>query len=166
MLHELLADGFRGWFVYLDADAVVRQSSFDLRRYLGKRQSAALIAAPGGPQHWDINAGIFFLNLGHDLGRVIAARWWQATHRAVSDEMLRASREPWQPLDDGRQFPDDQHLLQMELLRDKALAGALLRESSGLINLANGRFIRQFLRATGSPEDRLAAVRDAVMQAV
>lgn len=166
MLHDLLEDGFRGWFVYLDADAVVRQPGFDLRRYLGKRKNAALIAAPGGPEHWDINAGVFFLNLGHDLGQEIAARWWEATHRVVSDAILRTSREPWQELEDGRPFPDDQHLLQMALLRDEALAHALLIESGGLINLANGRFIRQFLRATGSSEDRLAALRAAVAEAV
>lgn len=162
MLHDLLASGFRGWFVYLDADAVICQRGFDLRRYLGKREGAALIAAPGGPEHWNVNAGIFLLNLGHELGREVASRWRDATHRVVTDDMLRQAELPWQPLPDGRHFPDDQHLLQMELLRDETLARALVVEAGGLINFANGRFIRQFLRVAGSPAERLAAIREAV----
>jgi hypothetical protein len=161
-LHELLERGFRGWFVYLDADAVIVQSGFDLRRYLGKREGAALIAAPGGPEDWNINNGIFFLNLGRPEGRELVQRWWRSFHGAITEEMLEHARQPWQPLADGRPFPDDQHLLQMELLRSKDLMQALCLETRGLINLTNGRFIRQFLRATGSPEHRLAAIEEAV----
>jgi len=162
MLRDLLDQGFRGWFVYLDADAVVVQSGFDLRRYLGKRSAAALIAAPGGSEHWNINAGIFFLNLGHALGRELAARWHQATHDQIDDALLWGSAEPWQPLPDGREFPDDQHLLQMEIRNDPDLDAALLREEGGLINYGDGRFIRQFLRLTGAPEQRLEQIRRTV----
>lgn len=161
-LHDLLTSGFRGWFVYLDADAVICQPQFDLRRYLGKRHSCALIAAPGGEGKWNINNGIFFLNLGHALGREIAMRWHAAFHRAVSIEMLREAAEPWQRLADGREFPDDQHLLQMELLRDQTLTDATLIEAGGLINLDTGRFIRQFLRTMGLPAERLEAIRAIV----
>jgi hypothetical protein len=160
-LHDLLTAGFRGWFAYLDADAVICQPQFDLRRYLGKRYRCALIAAPGGEEKWAINNGIFFLNLGHPLGREIAVRW-HAAYQAVSLEMLQDAGEPWQPLPDGRAFPDDQHLLQMELMRDPALADATLIEAGGLINPGRGRFIRQFLRTTGSPAERLAAIRAMV----
>jgi len=164
MVGDLLAADFRGWFVYLDADAVVRQPAFDLRRYLGKRAGAALIAAPGGPEHWNINAGILFLNLGHELGREMARRWHGAVHSVVTQEMLRESAAPWQPLPDGREFPDDQHLLQMALMRDKTLSDALLVDESGAINLGSGRFIRQFMRAIGSPEERLAMLHDSVAE--
>jgi len=162
MLHDLLNKGFRGWFVYFDADAVVVQPGFDLRRYLGKRSAAALIAAPGGPEHWNINAGIFFLNLGNALGRELAARWHRATHEQIDEALLQASIEPWQVLPDGRDFPDDQHLLQMEIRNDPELDAALLREEDGLINYGGGRFIRQFLRLSGAPEERLAHIRRMV----
>lgn len=161
-LHDLLTAGFRGWFAYLDADAVICQPQFDLRRYLGKRHRCALIAAPGGDEPWNINNGIFFLNLGHALGRDLAARWHAAFHRVVSLDLLRQAAAPWPRLPDGREFPDDQHLLQMELIRDPALTDATLVERGGLINLARGRFIRQFLRTMGSPAERLEAIRATV----
>ena len=164
-LHDLLVTDFRGWFLYVDADAVVRHEGFDIRRYLGKRDQSALIAAPAvgaGDARWNINAGIFFLNLGHELGREIARRWYAAAHSIVSEQMLRDAVEPWQPLLDGREFPDDQHLLQMELMRDDALSNAMLVDVEGVINRAAGRFIRQFTRVLGTPEDRLAMLRESV----
>jgi hypothetical protein len=162
MLGDLLAANFRGWFVYLDADTVIHQHAFDLRRYLGKRQRCALIAARVGAERWNLNAGVLFLNLNHPAGREIAARWLAATHAVVSEPMLRVAKAPWQPLGDGRQFPDDQHLLQMELLRDPALTDTLLLEASGLIHASRGRFIRQYMRILGSPSDRLALIHQAV----
>lgn len=166
ILHDLLEAGFDGWFFYLDADAVICQPGFGLRRYLGKRTDYALIAAPGrlDGEHWDINDGIFFLNLDHPLGREIAQRWHRAFHEGISDEMLQGAVEPWR-YPDGSPFPGDQHLLQM-LLKDRPyLAEALLREDGGLINYGKGRFIRQFLRAVGTPEERLAAIRETVAAA-
>lgn len=155
MLADMLEQGRRGWFVYVDADAVIRQLDFDLRRYLGKRQQHALIAAPGGEGDWNVNAGVFFLNLDDARGRAIAQRWIDAVDRAVPLEMLEATAEPWGRLPDGREFPDDQHLLQMILMTDDELRGGLLMEREPIFNYGNGRFIRQFVRATGDAEDRL-----------
>jgi hypothetical protein len=160
-LGELADKGFDGWFVYLDADAVIVQPQFDLRRYLGKRERAVLIAAPGGPEAWNINAGVFFLNMGHPLGKQLVLSWRQAFQQSVSDQLLAQSADPWQPLSDGRCFPDDQHLLQMELVANNAFVEALIRDESGLISGERGRWIKQFLRATGSATDRLMQVRDA-----
>jgi hypothetical protein len=155
MLAEKLGQDWRGWFVYVDADAVVRQLDFDLRRYLGKRQHHALIAASGGEGDWNINAGVIFLNLEDERGRIIARRWIGAVDRAVSVDMLRAVAEPWGLLPDGRGFPDDQHLLQMVLRDDDALRAGLLIESDPIFNYRAGRFIRQFIRSTGDVENRL-----------
>ena len=165
MLADLLEQGFAGWVLYLDADAVIRQPGFDIRRYLGKRGGFALIAAPGGAGHWNINDGVFFLNLGHEAGRAIVRNWRDSAHANLSDEMLQAAVAPWQPLPDGRPFPDDQHLLQMLLMRDETLARTLLVEKGGLLNLAAGRFICQFMRVDGAVDDRLALIREAVATA-
>jgi hypothetical protein len=159
MLSDRLAEGWEGWFLYVDADAVIRQTMFDIRRYLGRRAQHALIAAPGGEQDWNINAGVFFLNLGDERGRIIAQRWIAAVGRAVSDEMLETTVEPWGRLPDGRDFPDDQHLLQMVLCDDEALKAGLLIERDPIFNYRSGRFISQFIRATGAPEDRLERMR-------
>ncbi|WP_442680575.1 hypothetical protein ACSBM8_05100 [Sphingomonas sp. ASY06-1R] len=162
MLGDLLTANFRGWFVYLDADAVIHQLGFDLRRYLGKRKRCAMIAAPGGAERWNVNAGILFLNFDDPVGREIAVRWRNATHTVVSEQMLQAAATPWQPLPNGLEFPDDQHLLQMELLRDAELADRVLLEKSGLLSSSNGRFISQYMRVLGSPLDRLTLIQEAV----
>jgi len=161
LLHELLNDGFEGWFVHLDADAVIRSPRFDLRRYLGKRVGSALIASPSGAGmgRWDINDGVFFLNLGHDVGRQIARRWWESFHDSVSDDMLRAAAAPWQPLPDGRPFPDDQHLLQMLLRLNEELSSALLLDETGTFNFGSGKFIKQMMRSAGTFEERLENIK-------
>ncbi len=163
MLKDLLDAGWRGWFVYLDADALILQPEFDIRRFLGRREAYALVAAPGAPdaERWAINIGVFFLNLGHELGREIAMRWWEITRQTLSEDMLRAAVEPWQALPDGRPFPDDQHLLQMVLMRNPHLLEALYLITDGVVRLGTGRFIRQYLRVLGSPAERLERICEA-----
>lgn len=162
MLHDLLALGFDGWFLYLDADALIRQMDFDIRRYLGRRRHYAMIATPGGEPHWAINAGVLFLNLGDKRCRDLAGRWIANVHRVVTLDLLRRSREPWQPLPDGTPFPDDQHLLQVILRDHPALLAATLVERDQLFNMGGGRFIRQFIRAGGTPAYRLAAIHRTI----
>ena len=162
MLRDLLANDWRGWFLYLDADAVIRQMDFDIRRYLGRRQHHALVAAPGDTSSatpdWAINAGVLFLNLGDARGRDLVSRWIANIDRIVSLDLLERSIEPWQPLPDGSPFPDDQHLLQVILRDDPALFAATLIERDPIFNLGSGRFIRQYIRAGGTPAHRLAAI--------
>jgi hypothetical protein len=91
-------------------------------------------------------------------GREIVRRWSDAFQLHISDDMLRSASMPWR-FPDGSPFPGDQHLLQMELKRDPGLIEAVLIEESRLINHRAGRFIRQFLRAHGSAEERLEWIR-------
>ena len=42
MLNELLDRGFRGWAIFVDADAFVADFSFDLRGYLKRNDGCAL----------------------------------------------------------------------------------------------------------------------------
>ena len=160
-LRELWDHGFEGWFVYLDADAVIRSPRFDLRRFLGKRSGSALIASPSGAgkDRWDINDGVFFLNLSHEAGRQIARRWWESFHDIVSDDMLRAAAAPWQSLPDGRPFPDDQHLLQMLLRDNEELSSQLLLDETGTFNFGGGKFIKQMMRSAGTYEERLESIK-------
>ena len=163
-LHDLLQADWQGWFVYLDADAVVCQPTFDLPTYLGKRAHHALIAAPATDtgDAWNINNGVFFLNLSHPHGRAIAAEWHLRSHVLIDDVMLKEAVLPWQARAGGLPFPDDQHLLQVTLLNDTALQADVLVERGGLINGANGRFIRQFMRHLASDAERLALIERMV----
>lgn len=157
MLHELGEQGYRGWVMYLDADAVIRQTDFDLRRFLGKRSGYGLVICPGHPEAepWAVNDGVFFLNLGHNAGRIIARRWYGLFRMLVTDQMLETAVEPWQALPDGRTFPDDQHLLQVVLRDNGHLMTATLLEDPMTMNHRGAKFIRQFMRAHGSHEERL-----------
>jgi hypothetical protein len=161
LIEQAVRDGFDGWFMHLDADAVIRHPDFDIRRYFGKRGDRGLIACLGSPESepWAVNDGVFFLNLGHDDGRRIARRWHDSFMRHVTDDMLRLAVAPWQS-PDGSAFPDDQHLLQMELMRDPSLS--VLHEDPMLINHRGARFIRQFLRAHGTDEQRLQWIRESL----
>jgi len=161
MLHDLLEAGFDGWAMYLDADAVIRQQDFDLRRFLGKREGYALIATLGTPDAppWAINDGVFFLNFAHPMGPEIVRRWYASFHANLTDKILAEAVAPWR-YRDGSPFPGDQHLLQMELKRDPELQAAVLHEDPRTMNHRGAKFIRQFLRSHGSPQERLAWIKE------
>jgi len=93
---------------------------------------------------------------------MITRRWHDLFRLNVTDQMLTDAVEPWQLLPDGRAFPGDQHLLQM-VLRDNAhLMAATLLEDPLTVNHRGARFIRQFLRAHGTHEERLGWIKEAV----
>jgi hypothetical protein len=164
MLNDLLEAGYDGWVMYLDADAVIRQRNFDLRTFLGKREQHALIATLGSPEAepWAINDGVFFLNFGHQSGPDIAERWRASFYAHITDQMLREAVTPWR-YEDGSPFPGDQHLLQMELRKDDELLATVLHEDTKTMNHRGAKFIRQFLRAHGSPQERLEWIREIAL---
>jgi hypothetical protein len=163
ILKRALDEGYSGWYMHLDADAVIRHTEFDLRRFLGKRSDSALIACLGSPdaEPWAINDGVFFLNMSDERGREIASRWYASFTAHLTDDLLRSAVEPWK-YPDGSPFPGDQHLLQMELKRDPELLASVLHEDPLTMNHRGAKFIRQFLRAHGSPVDRLEWIRETV----
>jgi len=160
IIGDMLAADWRGWLIYLDADAVILQPRFDIRRYFAKRNDAALIAADGGDHHWNVNDGVFFLNLDNPLGRELATKWVERSRAVITDEMLRATPEPWQLLPNGDHFPDEQHLLHITLMENQHLLDALLVEDRSLINYGGGRFIRQIFRGSVPDEERLRLLRE------
>lgn len=62
MLNELIDSGYAGWVAYIDADAYIRDLTFDVTKYLIENQKHAFIAArvPGHQSKWAINAGVFY----------------------------------------------------------------------------------------------------------
>ncbi|MGC1303049.1 MAG: HAD-IIIC family phosphatase [Caulobacteraceae bacterium] len=165
ILKELMDRGFRGWAVYLDADAYIVDQSFDLRQYLADKDDIALIAAlalghanpstPGNGPH-KINAGVFLLNLGHPVGRALVAEW----HRRYLDIPEYIVRQA-DTFDVG--MDSDQALLCDMLAENQHYLSALRHENWGLLNGPSASFIRQQLRAMhASMEERLAAITTAV----
>jgi len=161
ILADLVAREYRGWVVYLDADAYIFDMNFDLKAYLAENAEAAGVMAciPGATPHWAINSGVFMLNLGSEHGRTIIERW-SAKLAELSDERL-AGMDVW---DDGC---SDQSMLYEVLDEDAALRDAVHFESNELINGNYARFIRQILRAYyPSLEARIEALRLAVAEVV
>jgi hypothetical protein len=96
ILKEYLERGYKGWIVYLDADAFIVDLSFDLAGYLASHEDKALVAAPSGhlpPRWWEINNNVFALNGGHPLAHELV-RHWHGQLCAIPEETLKAE-ERW-----------------------------------------------------------------------
>lgn len=158
-LREQLVAGYDGWVIYLDADAYIFGQGYDIRELLD-RGDGDYYFSPGGPtrQKWDINAGVFIINLGSTAGRDLVNCWYTHFLRTSEMEVRRAS--------DWGMITDDQARLQ-EILRTRPdLLQRLAVVPRALFNSEQGSFIRQILRAAGSHEQRLHKLRQGVAEAV
>lgn len=160
MLQELVDKGYRGWAIYLDADAYIHDLDFDLEAYLAdKSERAGVMLSVGVEPKWDVNSGVVLLNLGHAHGREIVEKW-NARLDMLSDGEL-AEMVDW-PLE-----LNDQTMLFDVLHRNRHLRGAIHYESGELINHPYARFIRQVLRAFYPDLSvRVNAIRTAVDEIV
>lgn len=154
MLEELVRGGYRGWAFYVDADAYIYDQRFDLRAYVHRHADKCLIAAMGGDtgQRWDINDGVFLINLGHPDAREIVHRW-HAHFMGTADADLKAASE-WEDV------PSDQPRLHEILRTESRLMQHLFVEERSFFNDYEARFVRQVLRGHGlSIERRLETMR-------
>ena len=156
LLKELIDRGTQGWVCYMDADAWVEDLSFDVAAYLRDKDGCAGIFTPSMATEnwWDVNAGVFFLNLSHEVGVAFANQW------------LSACQAAWWRVADMPTFPaggpDDQSILH-EILIDGDYQAHLRLESPALINSASASFIRQHLRSNASDmKSRLRHIKDEV----
>jgi hypothetical protein len=141
LLREYIEQGFGGWVLYLDADAVVADLDWDVRSYLRAKADAAAVLVPAGEDapDWEVNDGVAFFNLGHPACRAIVAAWNEAFAR-VTDHALRAAVR-WDLV------RDDQDMLQGILRADPSLRAAIFLESPRRINSREATLVRQVLRA-------------------
>ncbi len=155
LLKRLLDGGYTGWVCYLDADAFVADLDFDLRAYLGDKERVALIIAPAEPDApwWNVNAGVFLINLGHPIGQRIV-KGWSSRFDEVTDQQLSAAMR-WS------QTKDDQMLLAetLQSIPEAERATLLQRGDTSLLNYTQGRFIKQILRVIGDLEKRASYLR-------
>lgn len=154
MLQDMIRAGYRGWVFYLDADAYIYDQSFNLTQYLERHSDKAFIAAVGGMtgHRWDINDGVFLINLGHPDAREIVHKWHDH-FLGTPEDALRAA-EHWEDV------PSDQPRLHEILRNDPRLMDAMLVEDRGLFNEYKSTFVRQALRGRGlSIDERLEIMR-------
>lgn len=159
ILKSYVDQGYRGWIIYLDADAYIADIDFDIRAYLETKRNFAMIAAGSGllpPRWWDINNGVFAINLGHPQGRLIVEKWYDELSQ-VPEEELRAE-EKW-----GDVIDDQAALHRVLREREAEIEPVFYRDDiEPLIFNWYGRYIRQYVRETGDHEKRLAALKEGV----
>lgn len=159
ILKSYIESGYDGWIIYVDADAYIADLSFDIGAYLAERSQYALIAAPSGvipPRWWDINAGVFAINLGHAKARRLVDLWYEK-FMAPPLEVLSAEKT-WGDV------IDDQAILHDSLNAIERFEEALLLDE-GVFNW-NSRFIRQVVREAGPMWLRIKRIEEAVNQSL
>ena len=97
ILNELVDRGYRGWAIYLDADAFIPDQQFDFGRLIAEHaEKAAIMILAGEPQDWwDVNAGVLLMNLKHSPTRSLIRRWKGLIDR-VPDKVLFEA-QMWAP---------------------------------------------------------------------
>lgn len=161
LLMDLVRSGYKGWAVYMDADAWVEDLAFDLRAYLDNHSDKAGILTPVAdhlPQT-DVNNGVMLLNLSDERAVAVIGRCLER-YEAVSDEEL-ANLTVW-PAD-----INDQTFLMETLQESDGLRRAFHYESNKLLNERDATFIRTLLRVHfPAMQDRLTAIETAVNRVV
>lgn len=156
ILKELIDSGYAGWVFYLDADAFVVDLEFDVRQLIAANPGVMLIS-PGGLTglRWDVNDGVFLINLGSSSGRRIATLWHEDFMR-TTDAELEAAPE-WQMV------PSDQPRLHRILRENEGLLSEVAHVPREIFNNEKASFVRQILRSNASTmEDRLETIRQQV----
>ncbi|MEO8714218.1 MAG: hypothetical protein ABI369_04315 [Acetobacteraceae bacterium] len=158
LLREYMEQGYAGWILYLDADAVVVAPDWDVRAYLSAKAEYAAVLTPAGENvaEWAVNAGVSFFNLGDPACHALIAAW-NAAFARLDDEVLRAAGR-WDLI------ANDQDMLQAILRDDPALRARVFLEDPARINSREAGLIRQVLRAQAS--DMAARVRAVEAEAL
>jgi hypothetical protein len=163
LLHNLIELGFTGWYIHLDADAWVRNVSFDIRTYLAECADHSMIFAKmASLRLWDVNDGIFLANCAHPDTQEIVVAWKQRAEE-VSEDSLRAAPN-WY----DNHVPGDQSLLQDVLRRDDERLTAHIRyEPISFMNAPTSNVFCQLLRAQQEdPVKRLQHIQHRVALAI
>jgi len=158
ILNELISSGRDGWAVYMDADAYINDLDFDLREYLAAHANAAMIFAPSWvtDQWWDVNDGVFFINMGSQEAKQIV-RLWLDKFMTYSDGDLRNAFR----FESG--IPGDQYMLHTVFQNFPYFKEHVHIDRSNAINSMDARFIRQFMRShADTPVERLAHIEREV----
>lgn len=105
LINSLIDRGYRGWLVYMDADSIISNPAFPLHSNLDCSITAYFHhSGIEGAQWWNINNGVFALNLASPVGVEIARRWLQ--------EAQNISIANFGPSGDwGEKIQDDQSML-------------------------------------------------------
>jgi len=163
LLKELIDSGYDGWVLYVDADAFVYDLNFDAINYILECGDYDFIAAEASDQiseNWAINAGIFFINLGSNVGKSIVFNLVNVYEAFVPKEYWDDPEAGWAP-----SGYDDQNLLYSVLAQVPGVLGRVKKVSGKEFNY-QGKHIRQILRVDGSIQEREVSMRDTINELI
>jgi hypothetical protein len=78
MLKELVDDDFRGWVIYVDADAIIIDREFPIGEYLSDLRASGKVMAlhsVGDANWWNVNDGCFAIDLRTGQARSLVRAW-------------------------------------------------------------------------------------------
>lgn len=157
LIREELDAGQHDWAFWMDADAIVINLDFLLESLIERTPDKMIIACSGTERgEFDINNGVFLLNLRHPLARELVEDVIR-----VGDSLGRAPNG----------FYSDQAIMQRWLRGYADAAGhiSFLQCYAGrdrsLFNY-DGQFIRHVFRTRGSTEQRIVKLRQLAEMAI
>jgi hypothetical protein len=159
LFKELWDRKFRGWAIYIDADAVIANQDFDLRAFLqDKSEFAAVLTHTGAAQWWDVNIGVMMLNFAHP--------WTGQLVTKLVDLFVSHCRPHLPTAKDSGDLPDDQSLFHYLLVENEHPARRHIFLDGGFFNFGSADmlaspplpFVQHVIQFHGSLEERTAAV--------
>jgi len=159
LFKELWERKFRGWAIYIDADAVIADQDFDLRAYLrDKSEFAAVLTHTGAAQWWEVNIGVMMVNFAHPWTGQLVTR--------LLDLFVAYCRPHLRSAKTREDLPDDQSVLHYLLIENEDPARRHIFLEGGFLNFGSSEtlsaphlpFVQHILQYQGSLEERTAAV--------
>jgi hypothetical protein len=141
------------WVLYIDADAVVADMGRRLEDIIfeGNNVNMAFIFCKGcADELYDINAGVFFMNVNGAFARPVISTWKSLFESICSQRILYLAKQPWS-LAAGQLLIQDQSLLEyvFRMYNNFGVLSAFLKTYMGSdANKFNydGTFIQQNIR--------------------
>jgi hypothetical protein len=165
MIKEMLDGGFRGWILYVDADAYIANLKFDLAGYLNDKHGYAMILRPGAftGEFCDVNIGVMLVNGASERARWLVDQWLSAFLQVPDDSLKRAS--------DWGSIAHDQELFQKILSDNPDHEPFILKDLTQTLHSGpeggGAAFIEQVIRAvTGDEQERQRIIRWNVAEAL
>jgi hypothetical protein len=102
LMEEALTDSTIDWVVYLDADCFVKDLNTRFEEIIyedgpsGNNSEKAFIFCRGSSDElYDINAGVFFMNVRHPGAAAIINIWKTYYETVITDQILYKASAPW-----------------------------------------------------------------------
>ncbi len=158
LLEEALKDGVHDWMLYMDADAIIYDTSKSVDKFLDPAYAVIVCRGVSDEENttYDFNIGVAFYNLKHpNIAHIVAI--WKKMYESVPDHVLQSEQDGCFHIN-GRHV-DDQAMLQQIMHHVHKTSLKIYRGHDFDAFNYDGPFIKQLMRAP----DTTVAKRSAQM---